>query len=66
MESSEFGDSNFEMIDYESDSAVAIEDESSLRGGDLHSNKGEDEIGGMMGVSKPKRKVKTMGQMLQN
>lgn len=34
LESSEFGDSNFELLDYEDDSVIAAEDESTLRGGD--------------------------------
>lgn len=35
LESSEFNDSNFELVDYEDDSVVALEDESTIRGGDL-------------------------------
>jgi hypothetical protein len=35
LETSEFGDSNFELIDYEDDSVIAAEDESTHRAGDL-------------------------------
>ena len=48
LESSEFGDSNFELVDYEDDSVVALEDESTVRGGDLVSNRGEDDNAGRL------------------
>ena len=65
LETSEFGDSNFELVDYEDDSVIAAEDESTHRAGDIQSNRGELEIGGNASGSKDKRKKKTLGHMLQ-
>lgn len=66
LETSEFGD--FEFIGDDEDSVIAMEDES-IRGGDMQSNKGEEDIRGMVSAgdnSKMKRKRKTMGFMLQS